>query len=158
MFGDGTNPWSFTFTPDLARGVVGLLGEKSAFGQAYHITSEEATLWRDLYLEMGAIVGKEEEIVTISSAALYSALPDLCQHLVLEKSHPGLFDNAKIRTVVPDYRARISLRQGLEALIASWERDGLQADPEKDRLEDRLAAAAAQFSGRLAAAIHPEGE
>ena len=158
MFGDGTNPWSFTFTPDLAKGVVGLLGKKGAFGQTYHITSEERTLWRDLYLEMGAILGKEAEIVTIPSAALYRALPDLCQHLVLEKSYPGLFDNTKIRTVAPDYRARISLRQGLEALMASWEQDGLQADPEKDQLEDRLVAAAAQFSNRLAAAVHPEGE
>ena len=131
---------------------VGLLGKKRAFGQAYHITNEEPTLWRDLYVEMGAILGKEARIVTIPSMTLHRALPDLCQHLVLEKSYPGLFDNAKIRTVVPDYRARISLRQGLEALIESWERDGLQADPEKDRLEDRLVAAADTFGENLAAA------
>ena len=46
-----------------------------------------------------------------------------------------------------------SLLQGLEALIESWERDGLQADPEKDALEDRLVKAAAAFGADLAATV-----
>ena len=101
-----------------------------------------------MLLGLAALGGSD----TIPAAALYRAMPDLCHHLYVEKSYPGLFDNAKVRTVVPDYRARISLRRGLEALIESWKRDGLQTDPEKDALEDRLVAAAEAFGESLAAA------
>jgi nucleoside-diphosphate-sugar epimerase len=149
MFGDGTAPWSFTFAPDLARGFVGLLGEQASFGQAYHITSEERRLWRDLYLELGQIVGREPRLVYLPSESLAQAMPDLFQHIAVEKTHPGLFDNSKIRTVIPGFQAEIDLRTGLENLVESWERDGLAPDPEKERLEDRLVAVAEEMTGRL---------
>jgi nucleoside-diphosphate-sugar epimerase len=149
MSGDGTHPWSYTFTPDLARGIIGLLGKSGAFGEAYHITSEEPTLWRDLYLEFGRAVGRTPELVSIPATSLFEALPDLCNHLHYEKRYPGLFDNSRLRDVVPGFRAEISLRRGVELLLESWIRDGLTPDPAKDALEDRLVEAA----GRSKAAV-----
>lgn len=151
MFGDGLTPWSFSFAPDVARGIVSLIGKEAAFGEAFHVSSEQRSLWRDLYLEMGAIVGKTPELVYIPSKYLYEAMPDLCAHLYREKSFPGLFDNGKLRSVVPGFSARISLREGLESLVESWERDGLAGDPEKDVLADRLIATTQEFTARLSA-------
>ncbi len=150
MFGDGTTPFSFTFVPDLARGYVGILGKRQAFGEAFHITSEERTLWRDLYLEMGRIVGKEPDLRYIPSNLLYRAAPNLCKHLYMEKTHPGLFDNGKIRTIVPGFRAEIDLSRGLETILEWWDREANTVDPGKDSLEDQLVEAHDSFAANLA--------
>jgi nucleoside-diphosphate-sugar epimerase len=149
MFGDGTTPFSFSFAPDVAVGIVGLVGNSAAFGEAYHICSEERTLWQDLYLKMGEILGKSVDLVYIPAKTLYETLPDICNHLYFEKRYPGLFDNTKIRSVVPGFKPKHTLRSGLELLLESWERDGLKADPEKDALEDRLVEATILYQNGL---------
>jgi nucleoside-diphosphate-sugar epimerase len=39
--GDGTSLWTYTHAADLAVGLIGLLGRPSAFGEAFHITSDD---------------------------------------------------------------------------------------------------------------------
>ena len=138
MFGDGTTPWSFTFTPDLANGFVGVMGKANTFGKAYHVTNEDRHLWEDLYLEFGKIVGKEPKIVHIPSELLYKAAPNLCGHLYFEKTYAGLFDNAKIKADVPEFEATINLNQGLQMVLEWFEQEANTVDPEKDALEDKL--------------------
>ena len=157
MFGDGTSPWCFSFAPDVARGIVGLLGKAAAKGEAFHVSCETPTEWLQLYLEFGRLVGVEPRIVFVPATTLRRALPDLCAHLDYEKSHPGVFDNGKLRGVIPDFRARISLTDGLRMLIQSWERDHLVTDAAKDTLEDRLVKAAEQASRQVVRAATQSG-
>lgn len=138
MFGDGSTSWSFTFAPDLAKGFVGVLGNKQTYGQAYHITSEERTIWEDLYLELGKIVGKTPHIIHIPAELLYKAAPNLCGHLYFEKTYAGLFDNSKIKSVVPQFKVDLSLNAGLRMIVDWWEKEANTIDPEKDALEDNL--------------------
>ena len=138
MFGDGSTSFSFTFVDDLAKGFSGVLGNKETFGQAYHITSEERTIWEDLYLEIGKIVNKEPRIVHIPAELLYKAAPNLCGHLFFEKTYAGLFDNSKIRSVLPDYKAELTLNEGMRIIVDWWEREANVIDPEKEVLEDKL--------------------
>ncbi|WP_165878425.1 NAD-dependent epimerase/dehydratase family protein [Natranaerovirga pectinivora] len=138
MFGDGTNPWSFTFAPDLAKGYVALVGNKKAYGEAYHITNEDRQMWKDLYLEIGKIVGIEPIINYLPSEILYKGNPDLFTHIHLEKCYPGIFDNSKIKRDAPEYEATIGLNEGLKEIINWFEASGKYVDPEKDALEDKL--------------------
>ncbi len=138
MFGDGSTPWNFTFTPDLAKGFVGVAGKKNTHRKAYHITNEDRHLWEDLYLEFGRIVGKEPRIVHIPSELLYKAAPNLCAHLYFEKTYAGLFDNTNIKRDVPEFEATISLHRGLQMMLEWYEREANTVDPEKDAFEDKL--------------------
>ncbi len=138
MFGDGSTPFSFTFTPDLAKAFVGVLGKAKAYGEVYHACSEERCRWEDLYLEFGRVLGKEVNIVHIPSELLAAAKPDLFSHLFFEKTFPGLFDNSKIRSVIPDFICDISLHEGVKMMVDWFEKEANQVDPEKDALEDRL--------------------
>lgn len=138
MFGDGSTAWSFTFTPDLAKAFVGVLGNGQTYGEAYNACSEERCRWEDLYLEFGRVLGTEVEIVHISSELLVAANPDLFSHLYFEKTFAGLFDNTKIRSVLPDFRCDISLHDGVKMMVDWFEADANQVDPEKDALEDKL--------------------
>ncbi len=140
MFGDGSTPFSFTFTPDLAKAFVGVLGNENTFGEAYHACSEERTRWEDLYLEFGRVLDREVQIVHIPSELLVAAQPDLFSHLYFEKTYPGLFDNTKIRSVVPGFSCDIDLHRGVEMMVDWFETAAHQVDPEKEALEDRLVA------------------
>lgn len=140
MFGDGSTPWSFTFTPDLAKAFVGVLGNERAYGQAYHACSEERCRWEDLYLAFGRVLGKEPRIVHIPSELLMAADPGLFSHLYYEKTFVGLFDNSKIRGVIPDFICEISLDDGIRMMVDWFEHEANQLDPQKDELEDRLVA------------------
>ncbi len=149
MFGDGQNPWQFTFVEDLAKAYAGILGNPKAYGQAYHPVSDEIRRWEDLYLVLGSLVGVEPRIVHFSSELLMKAAPNLCAHLYFEKTYPGVFDNGKTRTAVPDFKATTSFRDGMAAILAWWEKEANVVDPEKDKLEDDLAALHTEFAGRL---------
>lgn len=138
MFGDGSTPWSFTFAPDLAKAFVGVVGNTQTYGQAYHACSEERCRWEDLYLEFGKVLGLEPQIVHISSELLVAANPDLFSHIYLEKTFSGLFDNSKIRSVIPDFACDISLHDGIKMMVDWFEQEANQVDPQKDIMEDRL--------------------
>jgi len=140
MFGDGKTPWSFTFAPDLAKGFVSLVGQKKAYGEAFHVSNEDKRVWEDLYLEFGKILGIEPNIVYIPSSILYKAAPSLCDHIYFEKCYAGLYDNSKMRTINPDFRANIALNEGLQMLLEYFERDNPVVEPRKDKLEDDLAS------------------
>lgn len=139
MFGDGKTPWSFTFAPDLAKGFVSLVGQKKAYGEAFHVSNEDRRVWEDLYLEFGKILGIEPKIIYFPSELLYKAAPSLCDHIYFEKCYAGLYDNSKVRTVNPEFKARIALNEGLQMLLEYFEKDCPVVDPRKDKLEDDLA-------------------
>ncbi len=150
LFGDGHHPWSFSFAPDVGRWIASLAGNPAAYGKAFHVCSEERTIWRDLYTEIGNIVGREPVFEAISPSVLYYAYPDLCAHLYFEKSYAGCFDNSR-RTALGGESASPSmgLRKGMELVIDSWEKAGAVVDAEKDLLEDTLTAAARDFRQQL---------
>ena len=139
MFGDGTHAWSFTFTPDLARMMIRLLGKSASLGQVFQLVNQERSNWLDLYLEFGRIVGEEPKILHVPSRVLYDTDPALFGHIYFEKSHPGLFSDSKYRRVSGDTTGYIDLARGLRDLADSWKRDGLEPDPQKDAMEDAIA-------------------
>jgi nucleoside-diphosphate-sugar epimerase len=149
MFGDGTTPWNFTFAPDLAKGFVGVLKNKSTYGQAYHITNEDLHIWEDLYLEFGKLLGKEPIIRHIPAELLAKAAPNLCTHLYAEKAYASIYDNSKIRQDLPGYKADITLSEGLKGIIEWFEREADWVDPEKDALEDQLVAIYDQWASQM---------
>lgn len=157
MFGDGHHAFSFTFVPDLARAFVGVLGNSATFGQAYHATSEFRTTWTDFYQTFASIAGKELRLAHLPSAALAEADPTLFGHLNWEKSYDGLFDNSKIRAVVPDFNSTVTLKEGLGEIVQWWESSGAKPDPAKEALEEALVAESEQLRARLKAVCAPRG-
>ncbi|CAG7631858.1 NAD-dependent epimerase/dehydratase family protein [Paenibacillus allorhizosphaerae] len=151
MFGDGTVPWSFTFAPDTASAFAGAAGNERTYGQSYHATNEDLHVWEDLYLEIGKLVGREPQLVHMSSQLLHEANPGLFAHLYYEKQYSGLFDNSKIKRDIPTFRNGITLAEGLDMMLRWFEREGHPVEAEKDRLEDRLVEMYHRFGNELKA-------
>jgi nucleoside-diphosphate-sugar epimerase len=142
VHGDGTSLWTLTHHVDFGRGFVPLLGSQRAIGEAFHITSDDALTWNQIALTLAAAAGATAQIVHVPSDAIAAADPDWGASLLGDKAHSMVFDNSKLRGVVPGYRARIPFEQGAREIIA-WHDE----DPSRQRSDPRLEAAMDKLIG-----------
>jgi nucleoside-diphosphate-sugar epimerase len=143
VHGDGTSLWTLTHHVDFAKGFVGLLGEPRAIGEAFHITSDEVLTWNQIYASLARAIGAEPRLVHIPSELIAAFDPDWGASLLGDKSHSMIFDNSKIKRIVPDFVATIPFARGAEEITAWYEEDlaRQEVDQEFDRLWDRIISA-----------------
>lgn len=141
---DGESPWTLTTAADFAVGLAGLLGKPEAIGDAFHITSDEVLTWNQIYAEIAAAMGvKSPQIVKVPTDFICQTAPQMAGTLKGDKAHPGVFDNAKIKRFVPEFRCCTPFRVGVRESVR-WLREhpGQQnLKPEVDTLiQDVIAA------------------
>jgi nucleoside-diphosphate-sugar epimerase len=121
--GDGTSLWVLTWNGDFARGFLGLLGNERAIGQAYHITSNEVLTWNQIYAEVGRALGVELDVVHVSSDLLAAHDPGMLGSLTGDKANSAVFDNRKIKALVPDFVCTVPWADGVRRSLAWFEAD-----------------------------------
>jgi nucleoside-diphosphate-sugar epimerase len=141
--GDGSSLWVITHNTDLAKGLVGLLGNPQTIGHAFHITSDEVMTWDQYYSIVAEAAGAEPKLLHITSDFLAACQPEHLGGLVGDKSVSVVFDNSKIKRFVPGYRATTPFAQGIRRTLAWFDADPArkQVDHEADAAWDRLIAA-----------------
>jgi len=144
VHGDGTSLWTITHHTDFARAFVGLLGRREAIGEAFHITGDEAPSWNRIYRDIAEAAGVEPRLVHVPSDAVAAADPEWGAGLLGDKAHSMVFDNAKVRALVPDYVATIPFHQGARE-IAAW----FDADPARQIVDERLDKVMDDLVGRF---------
>jgi nucleoside-diphosphate-sugar epimerase len=123
VHGDGTSLWTVTHAEDFAKGFVGLLGHHQAIGHAFQITSDEILTWDQIYKGVAEAAGCEANIVHVPSDFIVQCEPSLEGSLIGDKSWSVIFDNSKIKTFVPDFRATIPFSEGIRRSLAWFEAD-----------------------------------
>jgi nucleoside-diphosphate-sugar epimerase len=118
VHGDGTSLWVMTHASDFAQGLIGLLGCEGAIGQAVHITSDEVLTWNQVYETIARIVGVEPGLVHIPSDFIARVNPQVGCGLLGDKAHSAVFDNSKIKRLVPGFRCSVLFAQGIARTIA----------------------------------------
>jgi nucleoside-diphosphate-sugar epimerase len=143
VHGDGTSLWVLTHSADFAKGFVGLLGRPQAIGDSFHITSDEVLSWNQIVEQLAAAAGAEPKVVHVTSDAIHAADAGWGHSLLGDKAHSMIFDNSKLRRVVPDYVATIPFCEGAREIVAWHDEDPARRriDPDTDALLDRLVAA-----------------
>ena len=143
IHGDGTSLWVLTHHEDLAKAFVGLLGNPHAIGQAFHITSDEVLTWNQIYTILGHAAGVEPQIVHVPSDLIAAFDPEMGAGLLGDKAHSVIFDNRKIKRLVPDFVASIPFSQGAREIVAWYDADPARqvVNERVDRLIDRIIAA-----------------
>jgi nucleoside-diphosphate-sugar epimerase len=121
--GDGTSLWTVTWNGDFAKGLVGLLGRSEAFGEAFHITSDEVLTWNQIYKEAARAVGVEANIAHISSDLIAAYKPGALGDLTGDKINSQVFDNSKIKRFVPDFDCEVSWAEGVRRSLAWFDAD-----------------------------------
>ncbi|MGC5170748.1 SDR family oxidoreductase [Microbacterium sp. DT81.1] len=143
VHGDGTSLWTLTHSDDFAVAFTGLLGNPAAIGETFHITGTHAPTWNQIYGWLADAAGvTSPELVHVASETIARMSPDLGPGLLGDKAHSMVFDNAKVRALVPEFRTTITFDEGARRILAHYEAtpDGQQVDDQFDALSDRLAA------------------
>jgi nucleoside-diphosphate-sugar epimerase len=143
VFGDGTSFWTMTHNTDFARAFVGLLGNPDAIGESFHITSDEHLTWDQIVETIAAATGFAPNIVHIPSDFIAAIDPELGVTLLGDKAHSLIFDNGKLKRVVPGFQAVVPFADGVAQSLAWFDADPARqiVDVERDALLDRIAAA-----------------
>lgn len=123
VHGDGTSLWVMTHHRDFARGFMGLLGHPAALGDTFHITADEVLTWNELYRLVGAAAGAEPQMVHVPADFITAYAPDLGEGLLGDKMHSVIFDNSKIKKIVPTFQATIPFHEGVKEVIAYYDAD-----------------------------------
>jgi nucleoside-diphosphate-sugar epimerase len=140
--GDGRSRWVLTHHEDFARGFVGLLGNERAVGEAFHVTSDEVLTWNEIHRSLAAAAGGEARLVYLPVETIAGLDADWGARLLGDKAHSMVFDNTKLRSVVPDFEARVPFERGAAEIVDWFDADSARrsVDADLDSLMDRLAA------------------
>ncbi|OAN39193.1 NAD-dependent epimerase/dehydratase family protein [Microbacterium sp. H83] len=142
VHGDGTSLWTLTHSRDFAVGFVGLLGNPLAVGDTFQITGDFVYTWNEIYGILGRAAGAEPRIRYATSAAIEALAPDHAGQLTGDMAHSVVFDNTKIRRLVPDFAPVVPLHIAAREIIEHHDAhpELQQVDPAMNALFDRLLA------------------
>jgi nucleoside-diphosphate-sugar epimerase len=143
IHGDGTSLWTMTHARDFARAFTGLMGNIHAIGEAVQITGDETLTWNQIYQTIAAALGKPLNAVHVSSEFLAAAGDfDFLGGLIGDKANSVVFDNTKLKCLVPGYTSKIRFDQGIRETIAYIlsHPESQAEDPEFDGWCDRIIA------------------
>ena len=119
IHGDGTSLWTMTHNSDFAKGFVGLMANDKAIGQAVQITSDETLTWTQIYQCVADALGVELRPYYISSYFLADIAPeyDFKGGLLGDKACSVVFDNSKLKSLVPDFKPEVPFAQGIKRTV-----------------------------------------
>ncbi len=143
VHGDGTSLWTLTHHSDFAKGFLGLLGNVHAIGESFHITSDEWLSWNQIFELVAHAAGAQAHIVHIPSDLIAAYDPEWGADLLGDKSLSMLFDNNKVRRLVPDFICTVPFSRGVEEIMAWYNADPARrkVNARFDSLCDRIIAA-----------------
>lgn len=131
VHGDGTSLWTLTHHQDFAKGFVGLLGNSHAIGDTFHITSDEWLSWNQIHEIMAEAAGAKPQLVHVPSELIAAYDKEWGDSLIGDKAASMVFDNSKIKRVVPDFKAAIPFSHGAREIMA-WH----DANPARQKVDE----------------------
>jgi nucleoside-diphosphate-sugar epimerase len=147
VHGDGSSLWVVTHAEDFGRGFLGLLGNPRAFGQAFHITSDEVLTWNEIYRTIAEELGVEANLVHIPSDFIARVAPDVAGTLLGDKTWSVVFDNTKIKTFVPEFNAVIPFQAGIRRTLAWFDADETRRGVD-GAVQDKMDRILSAYEGR----------
>lgn len=143
IHGDGTSIWVVMHHTDFARAFIPLLGEPRAIGEAFHITSDDLLTWNGIFATVAAAAGAELQAVHVPSEWIARFDPGWGESLLGDKAHSMIFDNSKIRSIVPGFAPTVSFAEGAAESLAWYDADPShrKVDEAFDRTLDAIVAA-----------------
>lgn len=143
VHGDGESLWTLTLNEDFAHGFIGLICNPHALGEAFQITGDETLSWNQIYRTVASALGVEFKPYYVASDFLAAVAPegyDMAGNLLGDKAVSVVFNNSKLKSVVPDFTTHICFAEGCRRAVAHIlaHPELQQEDPEFDRWCDAV--------------------
>lgn len=116
----GVNRCNIMRVEDFAVGLVGLVGNPKANNEAFNICGDEVPSWNDVLKVLGELLGKEVITVDIPSEYYAKLLPGRAGEILGGRSIDAINSNQKIKIAVPEFKQKISLREGIKKTLNSY--------------------------------------
>lgn len=153
VHGDGSSLWTLTHNTDFARAFVGLMGNAEALGETVQVTGDEQLTWNEIYQTIADSVGVAFKPCYVSSHTLSASRQyDLRGSLLGDKAATVVFDNARLKRLVPGFKSEVNFKEGCRRAVDNILRhEELQlADPEFDVWCDGVVALEGEMARRMA--------
>lgn len=112
--GDGNNLWTFTHARDFAHALLGVILNKRSIGEDYHITSNEWLTWMDATkIILDALQLPNAKILNIPKQFIFKDSFFGERDLLSQKMSHNIFDNTKIKKLLPQWSAKINFANGV---------------------------------------------
>ena len=103
----------------------------AAIGEAVHITSDEWLTWNQIYDIVAAKMGVEAIKVHVPSDVIARHDPGWGASLLGDKTNSAIFDNSKVKALVPGFACTIPFAWGAEEIVNYY-----LEDPSRGRFEE----------------------
>lgn len=136
----GNNRCNMTRVEDFAVGVVGLIGNPKAYGEAFNVCGDEAPTFREVLDMLSEYLHKNVITVDVSSDFYAKELPNKAGEILGGRSIDTINSNAKLKDVVPEFKQSIFLKEGITKTLEAYKVQNYQHgidwtfDAETDRI------------------------
>ena len=144
IWNNGKNKLNLTHVNDFAKGVVGLIGNKEAYNEIFNIVGDYVYSWKEVLATIGKIICYEVKTINIPIDFYTSELDEYVSgRLKGGRAQDLCCSNAKLKSVVPDYKTTISLEDGIKSTMDYYSKNGYcdgfdyKWDAECDRIISR---------------------
>lgn len=118
IHGDGTSLWTMTHNSDFAKAFIGLMNNIHAIGETVQITSDETVTWNQIYESIAKALSVKLHSIHVSSEFLDQCSEyDLKGGLIGDKANSVVFDNTKLKRLVPGFIATKRVDEGIKETI-----------------------------------------
>ena len=140
--GDGKAIHQFLHVDDAAYGFVGAMERNRCIGQAYNLVRDDYVQFDQYHRTAMEIIGKEVPMVGLPLDTLLAIDPKKFKIAGDEFSFNDYYSCEKIYRDIPEFRPKISLKEGMTRVLEALDRDGRIPDSDTMRWEDDLIAMA----------------
>jgi nucleoside-diphosphate-sugar epimerase len=117
MHDDGRALCTVTHASDFAKAFIGLCANPDAYGEAYHITSDEYLTWNRVAELLGDALGVKPNLCFIPAHDLGIELGGDFGEKLITFSHNSVVDSSKVRELVSDFVCTTHFAEGVRRCI-----------------------------------------
>lgn len=138
MCGDGNQKITVTHTRDFAVGICGLFLNSGAFETDVNIVGDTVVTWNEIVHIIEQKLGKEARVVNVETKKLAHNLTSFREELLYDKAYSHVFDNKKIKELVPEFQTTIDIYDGMQLTIDTLNKGSHNIDLLWNATEDLL--------------------
>ena len=135
---DGSARCQFMHVDDAACVFTSLLGKKECFGEVYNVVHEKFYTWKEYHIEAMKVIRKKVELIEVSFKDLSKFKIPRFSNCRDYTSHDLYYSSEKLLKILPKFKSKISLNQGMHEVFKSMDEDGRIKNSFSQNWENRI--------------------
>ena len=122
---NGENRCNMMRVEDFAVGLIGLVGNEKAYGEAFNICGDEAPSFAEVIQAMEKASGCTIDTIDIPLSSCVDFLPGKAGEF-FGRSFDAIHSNSKLKSLVPEFGQKVFLEEGISKTIEAYKSRNFQ--------------------------------